>query len=147
MRYPFIILVGIIGLAVGNIAGFSTFLYQRVPSRLPIPIVAVQNPVIGTFFASRAEGTVIKKTQDSFTLEQHGAKMTIWNEPTIGISSWVSEVPDEERRQVEFSEVRVGDYVAGGVNIVNDPILFAGSNHKQKGDVIAHRFSILRHAQ
>lgn len=147
MKYLFSILIGIAGLAAGSMISFLAFLYQAAPARLPVPVASIQHPVIGTFFASRAEGAVIARTDSSLTLRQQGEDMTVFDESAIGISSWFSEIPNEEPRQIAFSEVRVGDLVSGGVNIVNDPALFGGTHGEQKGDVIAHRFSVVRHGK
>lgn len=127
--------------AIGFAAGFMVE-YQLLPKEAPLPSALLENPVIDELYAD-AEGIVIAKNEDSITLDKSGRQIIMYMEEGAGITlfSWQS----NHSLRMDFSEVKIGDSLKGGVSIVVLPESTRGlSKSRNIGDMIANRFLVSR---
>lgn len=137
--YLIIILIAIIGL----ILGFSAQRQFIKSPTIPLPPEFLASPLIDTFYAN-VEGRVVTKTADSLTLQKDGNKLTMFIEEDTGLTSF-SLSSKQGLQTLDFDDVRVGDYIKGGISIIATPSSAVGLSKPRKvGDVIAHRFTVER---
>ncbi len=104
---------------------------------------SIGNKVFMDFFATNAEGTVVEKTEDSFSIERQGKRLSLVVQEQAGISTFFQENKDGSSVEKKFEDIKVGDRVQGGISISKPSSLFLVGSSSEGFSITAHRFVIL----
>ena len=126
-----IFLAAIIGFLAGVLISFL-LPYGNPVSRY------IANPIVEGL-SGNTEGFIIAKTNDMITLKKGNSQIEIYIEEGRGLTTFF----DKDKKKMIFDEIRIGDYLTGGISILISPE-DAASIGRKSGDLIAQRFTVSR---
>lgn len=139
-----ILITVIVGLSLGLGFKYIKLQNEKVTAKvIPLPSEFLINPSVVSLSAN-VEGTVTKKTDDSFTLSNGAVEVDLHVEEENGITSF-SEKSSAGYTKLSFKDLRLGDRVKGGVSFVTheQTSIMGSGKYNRIGDVIAHHFYII----
>lgn len=114
-----------------------------VKDRLPVknlPADLVKNSVIDSLFAN-ADGYVSEKYDNYFILKSNNNSIKLYVEEEMNVTNFYRN-NSSEKNHILYSDIKIGDHLAGGVSIV--PNVFGAKEfvNRKVGDIIAHTMSV-----
>lgn len=128
-------IAAIIGLILGFVVNHQ-FLQPTVkPKTLPLPGDFLSSSILSSLYAN-ADGKVIAKTNDSFTIKKGPDTLVLSIKETVGITTFMEKTP-QGFKNIKFQDVKVGDEVKGGISIT-----LQSSPTRRSDEIIAHSFIV-----
>lgn len=116
-----------------------------VEKQLPVknlPAELVKNSVIDNLFAN-TEGYVSEKHEDYFVLKKNNNSIKLYVEEEMNVTNFYRG-DAFENNHILYDDIKIGDYLSGGVSIVPNAFSAKEFVNRHTGDIIAHVMVVLQ---